>query len=186
MSARRARSVSRRVVALRGPRDFVLTRQPVPGKWGVATYALKETGDERHGAIGSIGSNGHTFKAEPALRWLRGEKDFVFIEIFSFQSSSTPRRYLDLTSDQSEHLCLSKLVEMLAMSCTLKTRRDQYSQARWNAFIPKRTAFERRRSPVRGTIRPIHLIMDCAARTTKRRPHSEYQSGGRRIPRCRP
>jgi hypothetical protein len=37
----------------------------------------------------------------------------------------------------------------------------------------------RRRSPVRGTIRPIHLIMDCAARTTKRRPHSEYQSGGR-------
>jgi hypothetical protein len=34
----------------------------------VATYALKETGDERHGAIGSIGSNGHTFKAEPALK----------------------------------------------------------------------------------------------------------------------
>ena len=34
------------------------------------------------------------------------------------------------------HLCLSKLVEMLAMSCKLKIRRDQYSQARWNALFP--------------------------------------------------
>jgi hypothetical protein len=31
---------------------------------------------------------------------------------------------------------LIKLVEMLAMSCKLKIRGDQYSQARWNALFP--------------------------------------------------
>jgi hypothetical protein len=87
-------------------------------------------------AAPNLVGEGDTFTAEPALRWLRGERTLYSSRSSPFNLHQHPAGTEILTSDQSEHLCLSKLVEMLAMSCKLKTRRDQYSQARRNALFP--------------------------------------------------